>query len=355
MNRSPEFGMMTISLINPLEDRRWQELIERHPCASVFHTRGWLEALQRTYGYQPFILTASGESAELKGGIAFCRVSSWLTGSRLVSVPFSDHCQPLVDDYSELKLFTEWARNYIDRENWRYAEFRPLTGASEQFSGLAASEAFWHHQLDLSPSLDKLFENLHHDSVQRKIRRAEREHLEYQAGCTTEFIDAFYRLQVATRRRHHLPPQPRAWFANLAECMKGKMQIRLTRKDGSAIAAIVTLQHRATVVYKYGCSDEQFHNLGGMPFLFWKMIEESKAAGIEAVDFGRSDVDQQGLIDFKDRFGTTRKNLTYYRYSRGQKSLPLASAKSSRLQHVFSILPDSLLTAAGNLLYRHLG
>ena len=39
-----------VSVIDPLADARWDELVERHPRASVFHTRGWLEALKRTYG-----------------------------------------------------------------------------------------------------------------------------------------------------------------------------------------------------------------------------------------------------------------------------------------------------------------
>ena len=45
--------------------------------------------------------------------------------------------------------------------------------------------------------------------------------------------------------------------------MKPHFDIRVARKDGKAIAAIVTLRHRRDVVYKYGCSDEQYHYLGG--------------------------------------------------------------------------------------------
>jgi len=346
---------MTIRLLNPLEDSRWEDLAERHPNASAFHSRGWLEALKRTYEYEPLAVVEPGDSGNLKSGIVFCRVSSWLTGSRLVSLPFSDHCEPLVEARSEQDSLTDWARACVDREGLRYLELRPLRFCGELFSGLAASETFWHHDLDLSHPAETLFRNLHHGSIQRKIRRAEKERLEYESGRSAEFLDAFYRLQVATRKRHHLPPQPQAWFANLAECMKEKMQIRLARKDRVAIAAILTLKHRSTVIYKYGCSDERFHNLGGMPYLFWKMIEESKAEGMETIDFGRSDKDQGGLIDFKERFGAARRNLTYYRYSRGKKSAPLTPGKPSRLRRVFSLLPDSLLTAAGNLLYRHLG
>ena len=44
---------------DPVEDPRWPEFLERHPRACVFHTPGWLEALRRTYGYEPIGYTSS--------------------------------------------------------------------------------------------------------------------------------------------------------------------------------------------------------------------------------------------------------------------------------------------------------
>src|SRR2546430_5296635 len=87
--------------LDPLEDPRWAEFVQRHPRASVFHTPGWLEALRRTYGYEPVVYTTSLPRAELTNGLVFCRVRSWLTGRRLVSLPFSDHCEPLVHNSEE--------------------------------------------------------------------------------------------------------------------------------------------------------------------------------------------------------------------------------------------------------------
>jgi hypothetical protein len=63
--------------------------------------------------------------------------------------------------------------------------------------------------------------------------------------------------------------------------MSDKVQIRVTRKNGAPIAAMLILRHRWSVVYKYGYSCEGFHGLGGMPFLFWRVVEESKASGAE--------------------------------------------------------------------------
>lgn len=87
--------------INPLEDKRWAELSERHPHASIFHTTGWLEALRQTYGYGSIVYTTTPPGTALTNGMVFCRISSWLTGRRMVSLPFADHCEPLVDSVED--------------------------------------------------------------------------------------------------------------------------------------------------------------------------------------------------------------------------------------------------------------
>jgi hypothetical protein len=68
--------------IDPLRDERWIAFLSRHPSASVFHTPGWMAALQRTYGFRPLAVTTSTSAEDLADGIAFCEVKSWLTGRR---------------------------------------------------------------------------------------------------------------------------------------------------------------------------------------------------------------------------------------------------------------------------------
>src|SRR5262245_51596549 len=97
----------TLYEIDPLRDRRWMPLVERHPKATVFHTHQWLEALWRSYQYEPVAFTDAAPGEPLANALLFCRVRSWITGRRLVSLPFSDHCEPLVDDPASLTAMME--------------------------------------------------------------------------------------------------------------------------------------------------------------------------------------------------------------------------------------------------------
>jgi hypothetical protein len=141
----------------------------------------------------------------------------------------------------------------------------------------------------------------------------------------------------------------------LLACTGDKLQIRVARKNGVPIAAMLTLRHRSSLVYKYGCSDERFHSLGGMPFLFWRLVEESKAAGVERIDFGRTDLNNEGLIAFKDRLGTSRKLLRYYRHAKTAKRGMAILWGSQAVRQFFSCLPEAVSAAAGRVLYRHMG
>jgi hypothetical protein len=151
-----------------------------------------------------------------------------------------------------------------------------------------------------------------------------------------------------------LPPQPAEWFQNLARCLGEKLKIYLLSKDGVPAASILTISYKKTLMYKYGCSDAQFHNLGGMPLLFWKAIQDGKQTGAELFDLGRSSAEDPGLLAFKGHLGGTASTLNYYRDT--GTVLKTDISQQPRMQWVrdaMARLPEPILVGAGNLLYRH--
>jgi hypothetical protein len=349
---------MPVHEVDPLKDARWREFVQGHAKSSVFHTPAWLEALSRTYGYEVRALTTTKPGQPLTNGLVFCWVRSWLTGSRAVSLPFSDHCQPLVDSPADLAELLGFLREDVSSGNSKYCELRLMAGLNSDLSepmGLTQSSVFCFHTLDLRPGVDELYRGFHKSCVQRKVQRAEREGLTLHEGRSEAELTMFYSLLLLTRRRHQLPPQPLQWFRNLIHAFGDELLIRVALKGGRPIASILTLSHKKSVVYKYGCSDSELHNLGGMPFLFWRGIREAKERGAEEFDFGRSEMDNQGLIAFKDHWRGARSQLTYYRYPATSSEAVAAPPQMETALKAFSALPDFCLTAAGRLLYRHIG
>ena len=348
---------MNFFQIDPTQDARWSALVAIHPKASVFHTVGWLKTLQSTYGYEPVAFTTSSPSDELKNGLVFCRVNSWLTGRRLVSLPFSDHCEPLSDSADELNFLIRHLQTTVEHEKWKYMEIRPnAVDFSQAGDGVDLMPAATHslHILDMRPDLDEVFRGLDKDSVQRRVQRAERASLVEKRGRSEDLLKSFYALFVTTRGRHNLPPIPYTWFRNLIHHQNEALEIRLAYKEETAVAGILTLQFKGTVYYKYGCSDVQFNNLGAMPWLLWNAIAAGKSTGALKFDMGRTEAGNAGLLAFKNHWVPQPRRLVYWKFPDaspiGEDGWKLRMAK-----RVFSFMPDRLLTITGNLIYRHIG
>ena len=160
---------------------------------------------------------------------------------------------------------------------------------------------------------------------------------------------------LLTRRRHLLPPQPLAWFRNLAACLGDRLAIRLISKDGQPIASMLTILFKKSLVYKYGCSDARFHNLGGMPLLFWKAIQEAKALGAEELDLGRSEMNNAGLVNFKEHLGAQTSKLVYQGIG---WNLPRSTTTDWKVRYVrkaISHMPDPFLRFVADRFYRYVG
>jgi CelD/BcsL family acetyltransferase involved in cellulose biosynthesis len=348
---------MTISQIDPVADHRWRRFVDEHPNGGIFHTSGWLDALRRTYRYEPVAYVATGRAGDIVAGVPFCRIHSRLTGRRLVSLPFSDHCQPLTTDPTMLAALVSTAREDSANRDFEYIEFRPLTaaGCDPLVTELGRNTSAVIHRLDLTAGQEKIFRALDKQCV-RKISRSARENIRYEEGRSADLLHKFYRLLVLTRRRHCIPPQPLSWFENLIACLGEKVKIRLASNDASPIASIVTLSYKRVVTYKYGSSDSRFNPLGGTSLLFWRTILDGIGEGSSELDLGRSDFDNPGLIAFKDHWGAAKTDLTYYRHPR----LPVRKHRFSAslravAERLLPSVPDSLFTALGGLIYRHVG
>ena len=347
--------------INPLVDPRWKHFVESHPLASIFHHPSWLKALHRTYGFTPLAFTSAKPEETIHDGLLFCPLQSWLTGKRLVSLPFSDHCDVLADSDDICNQLIAHMAIALGRE-FDYAEIRSTTTLDKALNNdWHSSHRFVWHTLSLQPAIDEIFRGFHKNSIQRKIKRAERERLQHLAGNSDILIDHFYTLLMRTRRRHRIPPQPFCWFRILRDCMGNRMRIHVALYDGRPTAAILTLSHQTTLTYKYSCSDERFNSLGGVPFLFWHVIQNAKLAGFDRLDLGRTEAANEGLTTFKRHLGATASPLPYWtcnshssNASRPHNFVNLTQRMMPPFPEAFLRLPRAILSLPGALLYPHM-
>ena len=276
-----------------------------------------------------------------------------------MSLPFSDHCEPLFDSAKDLSFLIRYLQASLERKEWEYLEVRPINldfGHTDNGVGFLPAATYFLHTLDLRPELEVLFRNLSKESVQRPFELAQEAGLVEKCGASGDLLKQFYSLLVNTRLRDDAPSPPYAWFRNLLDCRSLAPEIRIAYRDEIPIAAILTLRYRDVVYYKYGCWAERFRPLGAIPWLLWRAIAAAKSNGATEFDFGRTEESNDGLVAFNNHWVPCPKRLVCWRYSDSSQSHDSADSwKLKMAKGAFSYVPSGLLTITGKLLYRHIG
>jgi hypothetical protein len=83
----------------------------------------------------------------------------------------------------------------------------------------------------------------------------------------------------------------------------------------------------------------------------------SCSEGNHYFDFGKSPPDNQGLLEFKGRWGAEMSDLPYFYYPevKGMMSIEQDSLKHRLLRSVEKNMPLSLAKFLGRIAYKHLG
>jgi hypothetical protein len=337
-------------------DARWREFLGGSTTATVFHSSEWMQALTTTYGYECRVLVSSDSDGQVTGGLPYCVMKALLSGRRVVSLPFSDYCGPLATSPVQLEQLLIGIKTVLQDACISDLEMRGCGGGGVAHSlGFSPGERFLRHVIELGDGLERVEGRYHKSCVVRKVARARRESVQVVCGTGCDEVEAFYRLLVITRRRHGYPPPPLEWFKCLAKVLPGSSFVVLKHMN-RPVAAIVSLRFNDVVYYKYGASDERFHHLGVMPFLYAYMVKSAFESGALRVDLGRTELSNTGLADFKERFGAVRSEVVYWRYgSPRSSSFAGAGALMKMARFVVSKSPRALLPHLGNILYPHSG
>ena len=343
---------MRVELVDPRRDPSWLALVESRP-SSVFHSPAWLGVLQDTYGFELFAPVLLDDNDMPMAGLPVCRVEDFL-GARLISLPFSDYCDPLVSTDHQWERLVEPLIGESCPVTTRCVHNQiPL--ADDRF-GLM-KEARW-HSLDITKSLEALWQGLD-GAARRAIRKAQGQGMEIREAKSAVEMRAFFDMHLAVRKhKYRLLAQPRAFFEQiwLHFVMPGQGFLLVATVNDRIVAGCLFLQWQQTLYYKFNASVPDLLPERPNDLLIWEGIRRGQARGCTALDFGLSDYDQEGLLRFKRKYADSEKTISFL-----QTRAPTAPAAApgrdllGELVRIFTddSVPDSITEAAGDLLYRY--
>ncbi len=341
-----------LELVNPLECREWNELLATSPNSSFFHTSNWARVLFESYGYRPrYFLARNGAIATL---VPLMEVRSFLTGQRGVSLPFTDYSMPILGEGVDINQVMGPIIEHGTAAGWRHVEIRDPASFPED---VPIFSMYYGHVVDLSGTAEALQRRLR-DSTKRNIRKAAKEGVAVRRAETIESVREFYRLNCMTRRDHGLPPQPFRFFLKIFEHVisKGFGHVFVAYFKGIPVAANVYFHYGEKAVYKYGASDKAFQHLRANNLVMWEAMRWYAGNGAKSLCLGRTEPENEGLMQFKAGWGAAERPIKYYRYDLKAKAYVRGKAYGPAFYNkVFNAMPIFLLEAVGEVLYRHMG
>jgi CelD/BcsL family acetyltransferase involved in cellulose biosynthesis len=346
---------MKVICVDPKTDSRW-EALTRQFGASVFHSPQWMKVLAQTYGFEVGAYLALNNSDEVAGGVALCAIEDFL-GERLVALPFSDHFDPLVNDRETWNALV----HQIAAKNLPFS-IRCLHNAIplQDSRFVATKRAKW-HGLKLAKDPQAIWDGFK-DPLKRNIKKAAKAGVTVEISSDEAALKKFFQLHLRLRKnKYKLLAQPFKFFQNIWTLFleAQKLFLFVARCQDEIVSCGFFLGWGSTFVYKFGASNPEFLNHRPNDLLFWEAIKFAVSQGYAELDFGLSDLDQEGLIRFKAGFGAQEKEIAHLtRTPAAMNNGHDLGARKSLLGNLTKLLtdsavPDEITEKGGDLLYQY--
>lgn len=332
--------------VRPLEQAfgQWQQLAEASGNATLFHTPAWAQVLRRAYGFRVFAATVE-RRGKVVAGCLLARTKNPFT-RRIVGLPFSDSCAPLgVDEDATAALMRGLAAE-------------SSLGGNLEIRGIKAPAPWWtvasfdQWSIDLAKPFAEIQRKANRN-FRRQARRAGAATFRIETGDSVAMLRRFYTIQLETRRRLGVPPQPLRFFLLVREVFARSqgLEVWLASCAGRDQAAVVLLRDGPSLYAKW--SARAAASAPGAAHLLFFSILEHHAGKAASLDLGRADSRNTGLVRFKSEMGAAPTPLPYSYFPRAPRRTSAEDPDRSTgvLARIWRRLPMPVTRAVGAIAY----
>ena len=354
--------MSRVILIDPVEDPRWDRFVMDHPFGWICHLSGWKQVLEKSFKHMKgYYLALVDENDHIKAGLPIFEVKSWLTGKRLVNIPFATLCDPLISSSSDMKELLEFSLKLQNKLKSSFIEIRTSQSAPMLHDDrLEQHKHYKSHYLSLNCEIEQIKKRFDRKTVRPSVNRAMKSNLKLIVADEETDLVSFYKLYISTRKNIGLPPQPYIFFKMLWDTFlpDDRLALLLAEKDKKIVAGVIIFKFKNRISAEYSAWNRQYSKICPNHFLYWNAIKMAQREGYEMFDLGRTSPSNVNLMKFKGRWGTSIVELPYFYYPEAAVSNMSQHEMSIYyriMKRIFSSVPQASLPAIGKMCYRHLG
>lgn len=276
---------------------------------SVFQRPLWLQAIERGTGQKALGLVIE-RGGSLAGWLPLSDIHSPLFGRALVSSGFAVGGGILAELHEDREHLCRAAMELARRLSATTIELRgpealadwdEVTGKHVNFSAeLAADDDA---QLLAIPR-----------KARAEVRKGLSGELTVTTGCSEAELAAHFSCYSHSVRNLGTPVFPRSLFVAVLDAFGNDADILTVRHEGAAVASVLSLYHRGTVMPYWGGGTFAARGLRANDRMYYALMCHARARGCTRFDFGRSKVDS-GPYFFKKNWGFEPEPLIYRSWS----------------------------------------
>src|SRR4051794_12452979 len=282
----------TLAPVDPLADPRYEEFVAGCERAGAYHAGAWARILAASYGGRADYLALSGADGSFEAVLPMMASRGLVSGARLRSLPVVPHAGPVGTSVeAEAALVAAACKMAAERGVTLTINSR-TPGYADLVPGLRASEKnpTWVTPLPEDPGALRSGWKKTSNNLFRSIGKAEKAGVRVREGKGESDLRDFYRLYLATMRRHRSLPRSWRQMALDQELLgpSGVFRLFIAEHESRPVAAGLFHAYRDTLDLLYNGSDHAARDLRPNFALYWHAISWAIENGYRRFDWGEA-------------------------------------------------------------------
>jgi hypothetical protein len=329
--------------------------------------------LTREYPCEPVGLECEDRAGEVRGilpllptrGLPLAGVRA---GRRLSSLPRTPVAGPLSLDNEATAALLQAAADWAHVRPGTRLEIKPALPLPEAVTDGLLLPAPWRLsysvELPSDPAALRFGDPRNHARIRWARNKAEKLGVRVRPAESRDDLRRWYAIYLYTMRWHAVPPRPYRLFEAMWDVLRpvGLMHLLLAeqQQDGRPrlLAGSVFLRFQQTVFYAFNGCWRTAMPLRANDVIQWHAMCDAASKGYRRYDLGEVAETQEGLHEFKSKWGAQARRLVrYYSPAIGRATVREADDDAGERHLTASVwhwLPSTITATIGDQLYRYL-
>jgi Acetyltransferase (GNAT) domain len=370
--KNSEKAFKVIEASDELNDKI-EKYVINHRDAAIYHHPDWVNCLARESNQKSITLICVNSLDEIIGIMPLLTTKGLPLGfgglvasKRISSLPRTPVAGPLADSVDVENLLIDATIELMKQNPEAKLQIKATTQKYSDSNDKLVRIPWRMTYLTEIPNKEneiRFGNSRNHSAIKRAVNKAVKSGVVIREANNVNDLYEWYLLYLETMRIHLTPARSLKFFKNLWSTLKPKGYMKLSLaeinkgKEKRILAGSIYLLFNGVVTYAFNGSSRNDLDLRPNDLLHWTEIHNAQKYGFKSYDLGEVQINQQGLIGYKSKWGSYSKQIYHYYYPPNSKFNNIELDKennNSLLKNLWQKLPLKMTAFIGEKIYNYL-